>query len=350
VGDKGEYLSVDKDPFALDATHLARYLEHHVEGFRGPLKSEKFPAGQSNPTYRIRAASGDYVLRRKPPGKLLPSAHAVDREYRVLNALHDTAVAVAAPIHLCTDDDVIGSWFYLMEYIPGDIYFDPSLPDFSALKRTQCYNNVIETLAALHRVDPAAHGLSDYGKPGNYFSRQADRWTRQYRASESGHAPAFEALIDWLPRHIPKGDETVALLHGDYRIDNFIFHPGETTIAAVLDWELSTLGHPLADLAYFCMCLRLPRQGLIKGLAGVDREQLGIPGEQQIVARYCSLNGRPQPENWNFYLAFNFFRLAAIAQGVYSRAMAGNASSDQGRQVGKIATTVAQMGVDLTSH
>jgi len=343
-------MNAGNDPFALDDEQLARYLEQHVEGFCGPLSAEKFSAGQSNPTYLIRAASGNYVLRRKPPGNLLPSAHAVDREYRVLAALQASPVPVATPLHLCTDEAIIGSWFYLMEYVPGDIHFDPLLPDFSNSQRLACYNAIIDTLAALHRIQPAACGLADYGKPGNYFARQTDRWTRQYRASETGHAAAFESLINWLPQHIPGDDGSTALIHGDFRIDNFIFKPGSQELAAILDWELSTLGHPLADLAYFCMCLRLPRQGLIKGLAGLDRQEYGIPEERQMVDRYCRQSGRAQPQHWNFYLVFNFFRLAAIAQGVYSRALAGNASSEQGRQVGKIATMVAQMGVDLVDH
>lgn len=340
-------MNTGSDPFALDNDHLAQYLEQHVNGFSGPLSSEKFSDGQSNPTYLISAASGRYVLRRKPPGKLLPSAHAVDREFRVLAALQDSPVPVATPLHLCTDDAVIGSWFYLMEYVEGDIYFDPALPAFNNSERLACYNSIIDTLATMHRIDPAACGLADYGKPGNYFSRQTDRWTRQYRASESGPAAAFETLIEWLPRHIPDDDGPASLIHGDYKIDNFIFKPGSREIAAILDWELSTLGHPLADLAFLCMCLRLPRRGLIKGLAGLSRSKYGIPGEQEMVGRYCQQSGRAQPRHWNFYLVFNFFRLAAIAQGVYHRALAGNASSEKARQVGKIATTVAQMGVDL---
>ena len=324
---------------------LAAYLEVHVPDFRGPLASTKFKGGQSNPTYRIDAASGTYVLRRKPPGQLLASAHAVDREFRVLTALHGSAVPVARPLHLCSDESVIGSMFYLMEFMDGRIFWDPSLPELAANERAAYFDALIGTLAALHRVDVGAVGLADYGKPGNYFARQISRWSGQYRASQTRKIPAMDALIDKLDARCPADDGTVALTHGDYRIDNLMFHPTEARVIAVVDWELSTLGHPLADLGYFCMALRLPRNPALPGLAGLDRAELGIPDEASMLARYSELSGRPIPEDWPFVVAFSFFRLAAIAQGVAKRAQQGNASSEKAVQAGQMTELLAQTGL-----
>lgn len=329
----------------LPEGELAAYLEAHVAGFRGPLTATKFKGGQSNPTYLVEAASGKYVLRRKPPGKLLPSAHAVDREFRVLQALHGGPVPVARPLHLCTDDGVIGSMFYLMDFVDGRVHWDPSLPGMAPAQRSAHYEAIIATLAALHSLDPARVGLADYGKPGNYFQRQVHRWTEQYRASETQSIPAMDALIERLPARCPEDDGRIALVHGDFRIDNLMFAADAPRVLAVVDWELSTLGHPLADLGYFCMALRLPRNPALPGLAGLDRAALGIPDEAALLARYCELSGQPAPADWPFVLAFSFFRLAAIAQGVAKRAQQGNASSEQAAQAGQMTSMLAELGV-----
>lgn len=331
----------------LDDEILAIYLQKHLDGFCGPLTSKKFKGGQSNPTYLLETKSGNYVLRRKPPGKLLASAHAVDREFRVLNALHGSKVPVAKPYHLCKDDNIIGSMFYVMEYIDGDIFWDPSFPDFSPDQRTHYYDAILQTMAALHSVDIEAAGLVDYGKPGNYFARQIARWSEQYRAAETDDIDAMNSLIEELPLRCPDDDGSVALVHGDFRIDNLMFAKGKPEIKAIVDWELSTLGHPLADLGYFCMALRLPRNPALPGLAGLNREELGIPSEKKILKRYAELTGRKIPEDWPFVLAFCFFRLAAIAQGVAKRAQQGNASSEQAIQAGQMTALLAQMGMKV---
>lgn len=337
------------DPLAIDIERLGVWLADHLPGFRGPLSAHKFKGGQSNPTYRIDAPSGTYVLRRKPPGTLLASAHAVDREFRVLRALHGARVPVAQPLALCTDATVIGSIFYVMAFVEGRIFWDPALPEIAPPARAAYFDEIMRVLAAIHRIDPATVGLGDYGKPGNYFARQIARWTEQYRASETGRLDAMEQLIEWLPAHCPADDGSACLVHGDFRIDNLIFHPSEPLILAVVDWELSTLGHPLADLAYFCMALRLPRNPVIPGLAGMDREALCIPSESALLASYAEHSGRPGVAHWQFCLAFNFFRLAAIAQGVRKRAEQGNASSEQALRVGQMAHMVAAAGVAMTT-
>jgi aminoglycoside phosphotransferase (APT) family kinase protein len=333
----------------LPVDSLAAYLEANVADFRGPLTATKFKGGQSNPTYRIDAASGTYVLRRKPPGQLLPSAHAVDREYRVLQALHGTAVPVAQPLHLCADEAIIGSMFYLMSFVDSRIFWDPSLPDMAPADRADIYTGIIDAMAALHTIDPNAVGLSDYGKPGSYFERQIKRWSEQYRASETRQIAAMDALIDALPARCPADDGVIALAHGDFRIDNLMFHLTEPRVIAIVDWELSTLGHPLADLGYFCMALRLPRNPALPGLAGLDRAALGIPDEAALLARYSHVSGRPIPADWSFVLAFSFFRLAAIAQGVAKRAEQGNASSEQAMQAGRMTGMLATLGLDVLS-
>ncbi len=337
-------------PFALPEAALAAYLARHVEGFRGPLSASKFKDGQSNPTYRLDAASGSYVLRRKPPGVLLPSAHAVDREFRVLRALHGSAVPVARALHLCADESVIGSMFYVMEHVDGRVFWDPALPELADGQRAGYYDAIIATLAVLHAVDVDAVGLGDYGRPGNYFARQIGRWSGQYRASETQPIAAMETLLAELPPRCPADDGRVALVHGDYRSDNLMFAHDAPRILAVMDWELSTLGHPLADLGYLCMALRLPGQPPLPGLAGKDRAALSIPDEAALLRRYSELSGTRVDAgwptvDWNFVLAFSFFRLAAIAQGVAKRAQQGNASSERARQAGRMVALLAQMGV-----
>jgi aminoglycoside phosphotransferase (APT) family kinase protein len=330
---------------ALPEARLAEYLEAHVPGFHGPLVAEKFKGGQSNPTYKIDAASRRYVLRRKPPGVLLPSAHAVDREFRVLQALHGSAVPVARPLHLCTDESVIGSMFYVMEFVVGRVFWDPSLTELPPADRRPVFDAMVDTLAALHRIDVDAVGLADFGKPGNYFARQLARWTEQYRASQTGTIPAMETLMVELPARCPADDGMVSLVHGDYRIDNLMFDDVATRVRAVVDWELSTLGHPLADLGYLCMALRLPRNPVLPGLGGLDRAALALPEEVSMLERYADSTGREIPADWPFVLAFSFFRLAAIAQGVVKRAQQGNASSDQARRVGTMTALLAELGV-----
>ncbi|NYT64402.1 phosphotransferase [Alcaligenaceae bacterium] len=331
----------------LDTEKLAAYLETCIQGFQGPLLAEKFAGGQSNPTFLLKAQSGQYVLRRQPPGVLLKGAHAVDREFRVLDALKNTGVPVAHAYLLCEDPDVIGSMFYVMSFEQGRIFWNPALPELSSAQRVPVYNELIRVMATLHDVDVHAVGLGDYGRAGNYFERQVGMWTKQYRASETEHNPAMETLITWLTVNMPADDGQLSMVHGDYRIDNLMFHPDEARVLAVLDWELSTLGHPLADLAYFCMCLRLPSSTYIPGLAGTNRQELGIPTEDEIITQYCALRGLDGIDNWSFYLAFSFFRLAAIAQGVLKRALDGNASSDQAVQVGEMAGPLARLAVEL---
>jgi aminoglycoside phosphotransferase (APT) family kinase protein len=327
---------------------LATYLEAEVDGFRGPLTATKFAHGQSNPTFLIEAASGKYVLRRKPPGQLLKSAHAVDREYRVMTALADTAVPVPGTFHLCEDESVIGSVFFLMEYIEGRVMWDPALPDLPPKERGAIFEEMNRVLAAVHSVDIKSAGLLDYGKPGNYFERQVSRWTSQYRASETETIHEMDQVIDWLSTNTPGDDGRVALVHGDFRLDNMIFHHSEPRILALVDWELSTLGHPYADLAYQCMQWRVDGGGIIPGLGSVNREALGIPSEDEYVGMYCNRMGIDSIANWNFYLVFSFFRLAAILQGVRKRALDGNASNERALQLGDLVQPLAAMAARLT--
>ena len=332
---------------ALPEAALATYLEAHVRGFRGPLTAKKFKGGQSNPTYLVEAASGQYVLRRKPPGRLLASAHAVDREFRVLSALAAAGagtIPVAQPLHLCADDSVIGSMFYLMSFVPGRIFWDPALPELTPQARAAHYDAALDALAALARLDVDAAGLRDYGKPGNYFARQVSRWTEQFRAAETERIDAVQSLIDWLPQAVPADDGRSALVHGDFRIDNLIWAPQTPSLGAIVDWELSTLGHPFADLAYFCMALRLPRNPVLPGLGEMDRAELGIPDERAMIARFAGATGLDPRPHWNFLLAFQFFRLACIAQGVLKRALQGNASNEQALAAGRMARVIAELG------
>ena len=331
----------------LNTASLEAYLQKNLAGFEGPLLAEKFSGGQSNPTFLLTASSGQYVLRRKPPGQLLASAHAVDREFNVLHALYGSDVPVAKPLLLCESDDVIGSMFYVMSYEPGRIFWDPALPELSMEARAPIFSELVRVLAALHNVDVHKVGLADYGKPGNYFERQIGRWSKQYRAAETERLTDMEILLEWLLRNMPPDDGQVSLIHGDFRLDNFIFANDLTSVKAVLDWELSTLGHPLADLAYLCMCLRLPVTGFPRGLEGLDRAALGLPSEEQIVAEYCARRNIEKIENWRFYLAFSFFRLAAICQGVMRRALDGNASNERALDTGRQTSVLASLGAGI---
>ena len=334
----------------LDIATLSKYLDANIDGFGGLQSAEKFSGGQSNPTFLLSAGSGKYVLRRKPPGELLKSAHAVDREFCVISALADSDVPVADAYHLCEDDDVIGSMFYVMSFVDGRIFWDPTLPDLSNEDRTSVYDAMNRVLAALHGVDFTAVGLGDFGKPGNYFERQVGRWTKQYLAAETETIAPMDELMRWLPENMPADDGQVALVHGDYRLDNMIFHLTEPRILAIVDWELSTLGHPYADLAYQCMQWRLPNVGISRGLADIDRNALGIPTEAEYVASYCRRTGRDDISNWTFCLAFSFFRLASIVQGVLKRSLDGNASNTSAGQLGKMAHPLAQAAIDLINE
>lgn len=332
-----------REAHRFDEAALARYLADRIEGFSGPLRVEQFKGGQSNPTYRLSTPDRAYVLRRKPPGKLLPSAHAVDREYRVLSALAGTEVPVARTHLLCEDESVIGTAFYVMDCVDGRVLWDPSLPGLSPTERGAIFEQMNRVIAALHSVDPTAVGLADYGRPGNYFERQIGRWSKQYRASETETIEAMDRLIDWLPANIPPGEET-AIVHGDYRLDNLIFAADRPELLAVLDWELSTLGHPLADFAYHCMSWHVP-SGVFRGLGGADLAALGIPSEAEYVASYCRRTGRDgiDPDHWDFYMAYNLFRLAAILQGIAGRVKDGTASSAQAAQMGAAARPLADL-------
>jgi aminoglycoside phosphotransferase (APT) family kinase protein len=335
------------DGLELEDTALASYLSESIPGFAGPVISQKFSGGQSNPTYLLNADSGKYVLRRKPPGQLLKSAHAVEREYRVMQALAGSDVPVPRTFHLCNDESVIGSVFFIMEYIEGQIYWDPVLPGLSKPQRWGIYQEMCRVLATLHQVDTDAVGLSDYGKPGDYFARQINRWTQQYIATQTESMTEMEAIIDWLPANLPADDGRIALVHGDYRLDNMIFNASECRITALLDWELSTLGHPLADLAYQCMQLRMDPGKHLSGLNGVDRAALGIPSEPDYVAQYCAHCGLERIEHWPFYLVFSFFRMAAILQGVKKRAIDGNASSNVALEYGALVKPLSQKALRI---
>lgn len=309
----------------LDEARLTEWMQANVAGFQGPLHLTKFKGGQSNPTYKIEAASGNYVLRRKPFGPLLPSAHAVDREYRVQNALHKAGFPAARQFGLCTDDGVIGSWFYVMDMVDGKTIWDGAMPGAAPDYRRQTYFAMIDTLAALHNLDIAAVGLSDFGKPGNYFGRQVDRWTKQYKLSETEHMPDMERLIEWLPQTLPEQTRT-SVVHGDYRIDNMIWAKDRPEVLAVLDWELSTLGDPLGDFSYVCMAW-VTENGGRSGVQDLDRKALGIPELEEVVERYCEATGRDSLPDMNWLFAYNFFRLAGILQGIKKRVIDGTASS-----------------------
>ena len=326
----------------FDLARLETFLRANIDGLTGVIDFEPLTGGQSNPTFVIKLdGKKRYVLRKKPAGVLLPSAHAVDREYRVMKALGGSDVPVPRMLALCDDDSVIGTMFFIMDFADGRSFWDPALPGLESAERGAIYGEMNRVIGALHSVDYQAVGLGDYGKPGNYFARQIARWSKQYKASETRLIPSMESLIAWLPENIPVGDETT-LVHGDLRLDNLIFHPSEPRVIAVLDWELSTLGHPLADFAYHMLAWRL-RPDEFRGMAGIDIAALGIPNEQDYVSAYCKRTGRQsiKPRDWDFYLAYNMFRLACIRQGIMRRVIDGNASNPNAADVGRRAHETA---------
>ncbi len=323
----------------------------HVEGFHGPLTVRQFRGGQSNPTYLLESPSGKYVLRRKPPGKLLKSAHAVDREYRVISALYAADFPVPRPYVLCKDEEIVGTMFFIMEFVEGRIFWDLDLPDSSPGERRAIYEHANQTIADLHNFDYEQIGLSDFGKPGNYFARQISRWSKQYAASETSKITAMNKLIEWLPSNIPD-DESATVVHGDYRLDNMIIHPTEPRIIAVLDWELSTIGHPLGDFTYHLTAWQLPEIGIgSTGLQGKDLEALGIPPEEEYVARYCAKTGRDDGiANRDFYSAYNFFRIAAILQGIAGRVRDGTAASVHAERAANAVAPLASLGWEYAQN
>lgn len=334
----------------VDLGALSDYMHKHVDGFTGDLHIEQFKGGQSNPTFMLTAGAQRYVLRTKPApaAKLLPSAHAIEREFRVMDALSKAGFPAARQYALCEDEEVIGRAFYIMEFMDGRVLWDQSMPDMSNAERAAHYDEMNRVIAQLHTIDYKAIGLETYGKPGNYFGRQIDRWTRQYKASETEHIPAMEHLIEWLPQHIPAGEQTT-IVHGDYRLDNMIFHPTEPRILAVLDWELSTLGHPLADFSYHCMSWHIV-PGLFRGIAGLDLKSLGIPTEEDYLAKYSERTGIAiHKEDFRFYLAYNMFRMAGILQGIMKRYQDGTAASEQALKNGQAARPMAEMGWEFAS-
>jgi aminoglycoside phosphotransferase (APT) family kinase protein len=337
---------------AFDLAALDSWLATALPGFRGPITIEQFKGGQSNPTFKLQTPGATYVMRAKPGpvARLLPSAHAIEREYRVMKALASHGVPVPAMLALCEDESVIGRAFYVMGFVDGRVLWNQSLPDASKAERGAIYDEMNRVIAALHKVDVVAAGLADYGKPGNYFERQIGRWSKQYVASITQPIEAMDRLIDWLPAHMPAGsrDESkVSVVHGDYRLDNLVFHPTEPRVLAILDWELSTLGHPLADFSYHCMAWHIP-PGAFRGIGGLDHAALGIPPESEYVRRYCERTGFTTPEalarDWNFYLAYNLFRMAAILQGIAKGVEDGTASSAQARQAAAGARPLAELG------
>ena len=331
-----------RQQFSTDA--LSSWMTTNVDGFKGPLSIEQFKGGQSNPTFKLITPAMTYVMRSKPGpvAKLLPSAHAIEREFQVMAALGKAAMPVAKMMALCNDEAVIGRAFFIMEFVDGRVLWNPALPDMTTTERAAIFDEMNNVIARLHRVDFAAIGLTDFGKAGNYFERQIARWSKQYRASETEEIEAMDKLIEWLPQHIPPGEET-AIVHGDYRMDNLIFHPTEPRVLAILDWELSTLGHPLADFAYHCMTWHVPPNAF-RGLAGIDLAALGIPDFKSYVASYCQRTGRAGIENFEYYLAYNMFRMAGILQGIMKRVVDGTAASEQAVAMGKAARPLAELG------
>lgn len=329
----------------FDVAALDAWLRRHVAGYPdGALAVEQFKGGQSNPTYKLGIAGRHYVLRTKPApaAKLLPSAHAIEREYRVMDALNKHGFPAPRQVALCTDEDVIGRAFYVMEFVEGRVLWDQALPGMTPAERAAIYDELNRVIAQLHTVDYAAIGLADYGKPGNYFARQIERWSKQYLAAQTETIAAMDELIAWLPAHIPPGEDT-AIVHGDFRLDNMLFHPTEPRILAVLDWELSTLGHPFADFSYHCMSWHIA-PGQFRGIAGLDLQALGIPSQQEYIARYAERTGKTiRLEDFNFYLAFNMFRLASIMQGIMKRYVDGTAASAQALESGRMARPMAEL-------
>jgi aminoglycoside phosphotransferase (APT) family kinase protein len=340
------------DEQAFDIAALADWLALNVANFAGPLAIEQFKGGQSNPTFKLVTPAATYVMRAKPAAaaKLLPSAHAIEREFRVMAALQESAVPVPRMLALCEDESVIGRAFYIMSFVGGRVLWNQALPQATTAQRGAIYDEMNRVIAALHRVDVAGVGLADYGRPGNYFERQIGRWSKQYAASITQPIDAMDRLVQWLPAHMPasaRDDSRVSVVHGDYRLDNLVFHPTEPRVLAVLDWELSTLGHPLADFAYHCMAWHIP-PGAFRGIGGLDHAALGIPVESEYVRRYCERTGFTTPDalarDWNFYLAYNLFRIAAILQGIAKRVEDGTASSAQARQAAAGARPLAELG------
>ena len=328
--------------FELDLPSLQRYMEEHVEGFSGTIEIRQFKGGQSNPTYQIASGGKKYVLRRKPSGKLLKSAHAVDREYRIITALGQTHVPVAKTYALCTDDSIIGSWFYIMDCVDGRIFWD--YEGIPREERRKIFDAMNDTIAKLHQVDYRAIGLEDYGKQGSYISRQISRWTKQYENAVDERSPVMDEITDWLLAHVPENDETT-IVHGDFRLDNMIFHPVEPRVLAVLDWELSTLGHPLSDFSYHCLAWRIPVAFSGIGLAGLDLKEKNFPTEEEHIQAYCKRTNRNEIDNINYYMAFNFFRLSAIVFGIKGRVRDGTAASDQAKEVASIPEMLAEFGL-----
>jgi aminoglycoside phosphotransferase (APT) family kinase protein len=328
--------------YRLDEASLTRWMETNVEDFSGPLTVEEFKGGQSNPTYKLITPNRSYVLRRKPTGPILKGAHAVEREARVLSALSETGFPVAKVYGLCTDDSVIGTWFFVMEMVEGRIFWDATFPHVEKEERPAYFKAMNETLSQLHQIDPDAIGLGDYGRSGNYFARQIARWSRQYVEDvDAGRNPDMDKLIEWLPNNIPDGDET-SIVHGDFRCDNMIFHPTEPKVLAVLDWELSTLGHPLADFAYHAMMYRMPPE-IVAGLAGADLASLNIPSEPDYLVAYCQKTSRESMPAYDFCIAFNFFRMAAIFHGIKGRVIRGTAASAHAKERAKSFPTLARI-------
>jgi aminoglycoside phosphotransferase (APT) family kinase protein len=337
---------------AFDIATLQRHLEQNLGGFAGPLSVEQFKGGQSNPTFKLSTPGATYVMRAKPGpvARLLPSAHAIEREFTVMRALRDTPVPVPGMLLLCEDEAVIGRAFYVMEFVEGRVLWDQSLPGMTTTQRGDIYAEMNRVIAALHTVDVAAAGLSTYGKPGNYFERQIARWSKQYVASITEPIEAMDRLIEWLPAHMPASAldaSQVSVVHGDFRLDNMVFHPTEPRVLAVLDWELSTIGHPLADFSYHCMSWHVPH-GVGRGIGGLDLALLGIPDERSYVQRYCERTGRASADavmaDWPFYMAYNLFRMAGILQGIAKRVVEGTAASAQARQSAAGARPLAEMG------
>jgi len=335
------------DAHRFDPEPLQEYMLSHVEGFHGILNVRQFRGGQSNPTYLLESPSGKYVLRRKPPGNLLKSAHAVDREYRVISALYAADFPVPRPYVLCKDDEVVGTMFYIMEFVEGRIFWELDLPDSNPAERAAIYDHANKTIADLHNFDHEQIGLADFGKPGNYFARQISRWTKQYKASETAEIVAMNELMEWLPDNIPD-DDSAAVVHGDYRLDNMVIHPTEPRIIAVLDWELSTIGHPCGDFTYHLMAWQMPEIGIgSTGLKGKDLAALGIPMEEEYVAAYCARTGRDGGiSNREFYAAYNFFRIAGILQGIAGRVRDGTAASVHAERATNAVGPLAALGLE----
>jgi len=333
-----------RDGYGFDVARLEKFLAGEITGFAGPLTAKQFAGGQSNPTYLLTTPGARYVLRRKPPGELLASAHAVDREFRVIKALGEQSqVPVARALVLCKDDSIIGTWFYVMEAVDGRVFWDTTFPEVGRADRPLYFDAMNSALANLHSVDYAAIGLGDFGRPGSYFTRQIGRWSKQYGEDEAaGRVPTLDRLIDWLSANIPPGDDA-SIVHGDYRCDNLIFHPSEPRVLAILDWELSTIGHPLADFGYHLMIYRMPRIG-VTGMLNYDLAALNIPGEAEYVRAYCKRTGRAGIPNLDFYLAFNMFRMAAIFHGIRGRMLRGTASSERAKEYAAAVEPMAEIG------